>query len=445
MTIGIEKIFFKYILQNKKYFDIVETHYFKNNDTKFVYNIIRKYMLKNVNANIPSNGQILEMVVAEDIDGNITKEMLRSLLSLDLNDYDEDNFIIPRFNSWIIACRIKDGTANIIDESRILDTVTDYDTTISMVAKIKSIVETMSNTSFINEDEDLGSDFDDIEKHSQDLSICKVPTGIKTLDHMVGGGLDLASLNVIMAESGAGKSLWMQNIATNCANLGYNVLYISLEMSERKVFKRIGAMRLKIPVNDYDRVSTDADYMAKKIEDLRNSNNGDFFEKKSPGKIYCKFWAAGTATADDFDKYIQKLYDKKGIKFQLIIIDYLTLMVPGKIAGGDTLYVKGKSLAESARALGAKHGCPVLTAVQVAKDAWGKDDITLSSVPESKAIVETADLFAVIIRTSEMQKKNIYRFKILKQRDGEFLAAQLKINLNPAYLSLENDSMVDDK
>jgi hypothetical protein len=241
------------------------------------------------------------------------------------------------------------------------------------------------------------------------------------------------------------NSLWMQNFAVRSADNGHNVLYITLEMSERKVMKRVGAMRLKIPINDYDRVSKDVDLIKTKIQNLKNANGSvgdDLFEKKV-GKIITKFWAAGTATISDFDNYIQKLKEKRGIKIDLVIVDYITLIAPQKGLGSDNLYTKGKQLAEGLRALGAKYKCPVITGVQVAKDAWNASDITLESVPESKAIAETADIFFGIIRTEDMKRMNLYRFKLLKQRDGDFLRSQIKLNLNPTYLTLENDQFID--
>lgn len=445
MTIGIEKIFFGYILQHKKYFHIVESYYFKNNEIQFVYDIIRKYMLKDSDIELPSPKQILEMVSLEDRDGMITREILKSILTVDLNEYDEDNFIVPRFNSWILSNRIKAGTVDIIEETRNLDGINDFETTLSTASKIKEIVEHMSSTNFVNDDDDMGSDFDDVETHVQDSSKFKVKCGFPTLDHMLGGGWDIGTLNVIMGETNSGKSLWMQNLAVSSANLGYNVLYITLEMSERKVMKRLGSMRLRIPVNDYDVVSKDVELMRKKIDALKNSSSSggsDLFDKKV-GKIYSKFWAAGTANVNDFDNYLQKIKDRKGIKIDLIIVDYLTLMVPPKNTGGDTLFTKGKILAEGLRALGSKYKAPVVTALQVAKDAWNASNISLESVPESKAIPETADTFFAIIRTEEMKRQNWYRLKMLKQRDGDFLKSQIRIKLNPTYLNLENDEFVD--
>ena len=441
MTISLEKIFFAFILKRKRYLDIVEPNYFKNSEIQFVYNIIRKYNLKNREAEIPHPKQILEMVQLEDRDGLITKEILKAMLTVNLEEYDEDNFIIPKINAWILSNKLKTGTVDIIDETRNLDTKTDFDSVLESAYKIREIVDQMSNVNFAD-DEDLGSDFDDAENHSQDSSKYKIRSGFDTVDYMLGGGWDIGTLNLIMAQTSNGKSLWMQNFAVKSANLGHNVLYITLEMSERKVMKRLGAMRLKIPINDYDEVSKNSDLIKKKIEGLRNSSDNDIFEKKL-GKIITKFWAAGTTTVHDFDSYIQKLKEKRGIKIDLVIVDYITMIDTPKGKVGDNLYTKGKSLSEGLRAIAAKWKIPVISAIQVAKDAWNSADITLEQIPESKAIAETADTFFAIIRTEEMKRQNLYRFKLLKQRDGDFSRSQLKINLNPTYLTLENDVFLD--
>jgi len=440
MTPQLEKVFFNYILQNKKFFDVVKSFFFRNSEIQFVYGVVRNYMLTGTDPSIPTNRQILDMITLEDKEGVITKEILRSILQVDLKEYDEKNFIEPKFNAWILSNRLKTGTVDIIEETRGLDSISDFEKAIEAAGRIKSIVDEMSSTNFVDDD-NLGTDFDDPESHVQDSSKFKVSCGFETIDFMLGGGWDISTLNVIMAETNNGKSLWMQNFAVKSADMGYNVLYITLEMSERKVMKRLGAMRLKIPINDYDTISKDTDFITKRIKGLAQSSSGDMFEKKV-GKIYAKFWAAGTATVTDFDNYIQRLKEKKGIKIDLVIVDYITL-VAGPKGANDNLYTKGKYLAEGLRAIGAKWQCPVITGVQVAKDAWNSVDITLESVPESKAIAETADCFFAIIRTEEMKRQNLYRFKLLKQRDGDFLRSQIRINLNSTYLTLEGDQFID--
>lgn len=441
MTPQLEKVFFNYVLKYKKFFDIVKPYFFRNSEIQFVFGVVRNYMLKSSDTQVPTPRQILDMVSLEDKEGVITKDILKSILQVDLKEYDEKNFIEPKFNAWVLSNRLKTGTVDIIDETRNLDTVSDFDAAIEAANKIKGIVDEMSSLNFV-QDEDLGSDFDDPENHVQDTSKFKIKSGFETLDHMLGGGWDVQTLNCIMAETNNGKSLWMQNFAVMSANNGYNVLYVTLEMSERKVMKRLGAMRLRIPINDYDKMSKDTEFIKKRIKALSHSDGGDIFDKKV-GKIISRFWAAGTATVTDFDNYIQKLKEKKDIKIDLIIVDYITLVAAPKGLGADNLYTKGKHLAEGLRALGAKYKCPVITGVQVAKDAWNSSDITLESVPESKAIAETADTFFAIIRTEEMKRQNLYRFKLLKQRDGDFLKSQIRISLNPTYLTLENDQFID--
>lgn len=442
MTPQLEKVFFNFILKNKKYFDIVKPYFYRNSEIQLVYGIIREYMSKGIDAQVPTPRQILDMVSLEDKEGVITKDILKSILQVNLKEYDEKNFIEPKFNAWILSNRLKTGTVDIIDETRNLDSISDFDKAVEAANRIRSIVDEMSSTNFV-QDDDMGSDFDDPENHVQDSSKFKVKCGFESIDHMLGGGWDISTLNVIMAETNNGKSLWMQNFAFKAADMGHNVLYITLEMSERKVMKRIGSMRLKIPINEYDVLSKDTEMIKKKIANLsKTAEGGDLFDKKV-GKIFTKFWAAGTATVTDFDNYIQKLKEKKDIKIDLIIVDYITLVATNKGAMADNLYTKGKTLAEALRAVGAKYKCPVITGVQVAKDAWNSADITLESVPESKAIAETADTFFAIIRTEEMKRQSIYRFKLLKQRDGDFLKSQIRLNLNSTYLTLENDQFLD--
>ena len=173
MTISLEKIFFAYILSNKKYFEIVDNFYFKNNEIQFVYGTIRKYMLKNTDAEVPTPKQILEMVLLEDKEGIITKDILKSILTTNLKEYDEDNFIIPKMNTWILGNRIKSGTIDIIDETRNIDNIIDFESAIVSANKIKSIVDQMSSTNFVH-DEDMGTDFDDADSHIQDTVKFKV-------------------------------------------------------------------------------------------------------------------------------------------------------------------------------------------------------------------------------------------------------------------------------
>jgi hypothetical protein len=204
MSPQLEKVFFNYVLNNKKFFDVVKTFFFRNSEIQFVYGVLREYMLVNTSSQPPSPRQILDMVSLQDREGVITKEILKSILQVDLKEYDEKNFIEPKFNAWVLSNRLKAGTIDIIDETRNLDAISDFDKAVEAANRIKSIVDEMSSTNFV-QDDDMGSDFDDAEDHVQDSSKYKVKCGFETIDHMLSGGWDISTLNVIMAQTNGGK------------------------------------------------------------------------------------------------------------------------------------------------------------------------------------------------------------------------------------------------
>lgn len=156
-TPQLEKVYFNYVLKNRKYFELVQPHFFRNSEIQFVYGVLRKYMTSSSDVKVPTPRQILDMVNIEDREGVITKEILKSILQVDLKEYDEKNFIEPKFNGWLLSNRLKNGTVDIIDETRGLDNVSDFEKAIEAATRIKNIVDEMSSTNFVDED-DLGSD-----------------------------------------------------------------------------------------------------------------------------------------------------------------------------------------------------------------------------------------------------------------------------------------------
>ncbi len=152
MTISLEKIFFKYILENKKYFHIVDPSYFKNREIEFVYKVIQKYMKSNNEVETPSPKQIWEMINIEDHNDMISKDILKAMLTVNTSEYNEDSFIVPKLNAWILSNKVRSGTVDIIDETRELDNISELDDVMNRIYKIKEIVDEMSNTNFISDD-----------------------------------------------------------------------------------------------------------------------------------------------------------------------------------------------------------------------------------------------------------------------------------------------------
>lgn len=237
------------------------------------------------------------------------------------------------------------------------------------------------------------------------------------------------------------NSMWMQNISVKAADQGANVLFVTLEMGSQKCMKRMGSMRLKIPIKDYDEKSNDTIFMKNKINSLKNMNGGLFNSK--PGKIIVKKYDTSTCTITDLDNFITKLETNKGIKINMVVVDYINIMgIEKGLDFSNMLFLKGKHLAEGLRYIADKHNLCVITATQTDKSVWGANDIDLRSIPESKAIAETADSVWGIIRNPEMKKNNLYRLKILKMRDGEHKGEQIRFDFNTNYLIMENDEFV---
>jgi len=240
------------------------------------------------------------------------------------------------------------------------------------------------------------------------------------------------------------NSMWLQNMAAKMADNGYNVIYITLEMAKYKCIKRLGAMRLKIDIGEYDTMSKDSTFIKNKINELKTmASSSQLFDGGRVGKLFVKKYPTSDCTVTDLENYIKKFQEVKNIKLDAVIVDYINIMSIEKGFNLDTmLYLKGKHLAEGLRRLADKCDVAVITATQVDKSVWGANDINLDDIPESKAIAEAADSVWAIIRNPAMKKENTYRLKILKLRDGEHHEEQIKFDFNTKYLTMDNDILV---
>ncbi len=280
MTVELEKIFFNYIYKNKQYIEHVDGSFFRNPDICLIYSSLKKYIIDNSTAEIPSKQQLFMLVNGIDKESKISKPFIKALLSTELDNFDEIHYIIPELEAWIISNRVQKGASEIIDLTRTLEVTNDKNKIRLISEQIKTIITESTNNNFLNT-EDLGSDFDDAEEHSQDHSVTKITTGFKMLDELTGGGFDRGTFISAMAKTNAGKSIFMQNLSAKVADQGYNVVYFTLEMSEKKVLKRIGSMRLKIPINSYDKLSIDTDYIKERIDSLKLSSDGLFEQNEN--------------------------------------------------------------------------------------------------------------------------------------------------------------------
>lgn len=441
MTVNLERLFFSYILENPEQIEKVEPSNFKKDEIQFVYNIVREEYLNSKKRQLPTHKQIWAMVESKDEEGKITSKIVKNLLTADTSDVEEE-WLERKFKAWKLSNATRSRVMESLEIIRNVDDL-DYDNVSEIAGQLKNVFENLNLID--DDDDDLGDSFFDPEAHKQDVNVLKVPTGWSSMDNILSGGWDLASLNVIMGETNIGKSMWLHNIAANAVKAGKNVAVVTLEMAKQKCIKRMGSMLLGIHPSQYNDKSRDTQYIQTKLNQFKSSvMTSDIFEGKS-GELYVKKYNTSSCTVTDLDNYITKLNQKLTKNVDMVIIDYLNIMGLEKGLENikSNLYMKGKHIAEGLRFIGDKHNCAVITATQTDKSVWGASDIKLDSIPESKAVAETADSLWAIIRTNEMHRQNLYRLKILKLRDGEHKTEQIKFNFKPETLTMENDVLVN--
>lgn len=440
---NLEKAFFIKILNEPEQFYKVKPHFFANDQIRLIYEVVRENYITSTNKIVPSFKQIWLMVSLVDTAKIVSKEAFTIIKNFDLSEYEND-WLDSRFKSWKVSKHTRDQIKESIDLIHGMDEI-NYDNVMDIALRLKDKFAEIDSLS--NDDADLGDDFDDPESHKQNVSMRKMTSGWSNIDKLLSGGWDHATLNLIMGETNVGKSMWLQNIATHLVDAGYNVTYVTLEMAKHKCTKRMGAMRLKIPIDEYDELSKDSMFMKQKINEVKNLTPANsLFDSGKSGKLFVKKYPTSDCTVTDLENYIKRFQETKRIKLDVMVIDYINLMSIEKGYAMDTmLYLKGKHLAEGLRRIGDKYDVCIITATQTDKSVWGASDINLDDIPESKAIAESADSVWGIIRNSEMKKNNKYRLKILKLRDGEHHEEQVGFDFNTKYLTIDNDIMIGSK
>lgn len=439
MNPNMEKIFFRFIMENPLEFERVEPYFFKNDDIQFIYTLIREEFLISKNKQVPTPQQILAMVKLQQDEHKIETDFLKVLLKGDTNNYEKE-WLDPRFRAWKKSNLLKNNMMKSIEFLRGLDEI-DYEQVSTVTGKISQLVNEIG---MIEEIEDnMGLDFDEPEDHLQNIAVNKIPSGWSSMDTVLNGGWDTASLVCIVGQTNVGKSMWLNNIAVKMADEGKNIVYVSFEMADYKCMKRMGSMRLKIPIDEYNEKSKDSIYIKNKINELKHSNGG--LLNNQIGKIFVKKFPTGAGTLTDLDLYLTKLQQVKKIKIDAICVDYINIMglERGLEFNSSMLYLKGKHLAEGLRYIADKYNIVVITATQTGKDVWDANDINLRDIPESKAVAETCDVVFGIIRNPDMRKNNKYRLKLLKLRDGDFILNEIRFDFNPKFLLMENDEFVN--
>ena len=221
------------------------------------------------------------------------------------------------------------------------------------------------------------------------------------------GGLPDKTLNVLMAGTGVGKSLFMCHMASACLSQGDNVLYITLEMAEEKIAERIDANLLNISLNELRSVSKE-DY----------ENKFKVLRSKTQGKLIIKEYPTAAASTLHFRALLSELAMKKQFKPNIIFIDYLNICSSSRVRPGGTInsYVYVKAIAEELRGLAVEYELPVVSATQTTRSGFTNSDPGLEDVSESFGLPATADIMISLVSNEQLEELNQIMVKQQKNR-----------------------------
>ena len=235
----------------------------------------------------------------------------------------------------------------------------------------------------------------------------KIPFDLEYFNKITKGGLPNKTLNICLAGTGVGKSLFMCHMASSALMQNKNVLYITLEMSEERIAERIDANILNIPMKELPDISK-KEY-GKKIGRLKN---------KTKGKLIVKEYPTASAHVGHFRHVLQELNIKKDFQPDIIFVDYLNICASQRIrpGAGANSYTLVKSIAEELRGLAVEHDLPIVSATQTTRSGYGSTDIGLEDTSESFGLPATADLMFALITSEELEDLDQLVVKQLKNR-----------------------------
>jgi len=235
----------------------------------------------------------------------------------------------------------------------------------------------------------------------------RIPFDLDYFNKITKGGLPTKTLNIALAGTGVGKSLFMCHVAAGAMSQGKNVLYITMEMAEEKIAERIDANLLNVSIDDLMKLPKDMyDRKVKRVKEM------------TTGKLIIKEYPTASASAVHFRTLLNELNLKKSFVPDIIFIDYLNICCSSRIKAGANInsYTYVKSIAEELRGLAVEFGVPIVSATQTTRSGFTSSDPGLEDTSESFGLPATADLMFALISSEELEALNQIMVKQLKNR-----------------------------
>jgi replicative DNA helicase len=397
----LEVIVLKNLVYNEKYcrkvLPFIKSEYFETHEERVVFEEINKYV-QEYQTQPPLNAIAIECERRTDLSQDGFQNILDLLKTFTEDKVDYD-WLIDTSEKW---CKDRAVYLSLLESIKIAD---GKDKTKSRDA-IPSILSEALGVCF---DEHVGHDYiDDFESrydfyHRKEE---KIPFDLEFFNKITKGGLPSKTLNIALAGTGVGKSLFMCHVAASSLLQGKNVLYITLEMAEERIAERIDANLLNINIQQL--VDLPKQMYETKIIKLA---------QKTVGKLIIKEYPTASAHAGHFKSLLNELALKKGFKPDIIFIDYLNICSSSRYKGTIVnSYTFVKSIAEELRGLAVEFNVPIFSATQTTRSGYGSTDVDLTDTSESFGLPATADLMFALISTEELEQLNQILVKQLKNR-----------------------------
>jgi replicative DNA helicase len=234
----------------------------------------------------------------------------------------------------------------------------------------------------------------------------KIPFDLEKFNYITKGGLPNKTLNIALAGTGVGKSLFMCHMASSVLLQGRNVLYITMEMAEEKIAERIDANLLNVSIQDIT-----------EMPEVLFTSKVNEIARKTQGKLIVKEYPTASAHAGHFKALLSDLSLKKDFKPDIIFIDYLNICASARYKGAVVnSYTYVKAIAEELRGLAVESNLPIVSATQTTRAGFGSSDPDLTDTSESFGLPATADLMFALISTEELESQGRIMVKQLKNR-----------------------------
>ena len=383
----------------RKVLPFIKGEYFSDRTERVVFEEIEKFVDK-YNALPNQNSLEVELDSRKDLNEEDYKRVLSVVKELQKDDDVIFDWLVETTEDF---CKDKAVYNAIVDGIAIID---------GRYKKrgVDALPNILTNALAVGFDNRVGHDY----LHDADLRYEfyhkveeKIPFDLEFFNRITKGGLPQKTLNIALAGTGVGKSLFMCHMAANCLSKGRSVLYITLEMAEERIAERIDANLMNISIDDLHE-------LPKTLYDTKI----DGILKSTKGKLLIKEYPTASAHSNHFRGLIKELAIKKSFKPDIIFVDYLNICASArfKANGNVNSYMYIKAIAEELRGLAVETNVPIMSATQTTRSGFSNSDVGLEDTSESFGLPATADLMFALISNEELDNLNQIAVKQLKNR-----------------------------